>query len=177
MPRVSEKPASFTGNSKKLQTQKETNMKKILAAAAISTAGLMPAEAETIEIRTNGSTPAVIGTADNFTGQAVISPLYPPTDMTRASTGLVNFAPGARTVWHSHPAGQMLIITGGQGWVQEEGKERRGINPGDVVWIPAGVKHWHGATAISPMAHIALSYMRDGKNVDWFEPVSDEQYR
>jgi quercetin dioxygenase-like cupin family protein len=157
--------------------QKETDMKKVLAAAAISTAGLMPAQAETIEIRTNGSTPAVVGTTDNFTGHAVISPLYPPTDMTRASTGLVNFAPGARTAWHTHPAGQMLIITTGQGWVQEEGKERRIVNPGDVVWIPAGVKHWHGATATSPMAHIALSYMQDGKNVDWLEPVSDEQYR
>lgn len=72
---------------------------------------------------------------------------------------------------------QMLIITTGQGWVQEEGKERRVVNPGDVVWIPADVKHWHGATATSPMAHIALSYMQDGKNVDWLEPVSDEQYR
>jgi quercetin dioxygenase-like cupin family protein len=152
-------------------------MKKILTAAAIAAAGVIPAQAETIEIRTNGSTPAMIGTADNFTGQAVISALYPPTDITRASTGLVNFAPAARTVWHSHPAGQMLIVTAGQGWVQEDGKQRRVINPGDVVWIPAGVKHWHGATATSPMAHIALSYMQDGKNVDWLEPVSDEQYR
>lgn len=74
-------------------------------------------------------------------------------------------------------SGQMLIVTAGQGWVQEDSKERRIINPGDVVWIPAGVKHWHGATTTSPMAHIAVSYMHDGKNVDWFEPVSDEQYR
>lgn len=152
-------------------------MKKVLAAAAIGAAGIIPAQADTIEIRANGITPAVIGTMDNFTGQAVISALYPPTDITRASTGLVNFAPGARTVWHTHPAGQMLIVTAGQGWVQEDGKERRIINPGDVVWIPAGVKHWHGATTSSPMAHIAVSYMHDGKNVDWFEPVSDEQYR
>jgi quercetin dioxygenase-like cupin family protein len=152
-------------------------MNKILAAAAISTVGIFPAQAESIEIRANGSTAAVIGTAGNFSGHAVISPLFPPTDITRASTGLVNFAPGARTVWHSHPAGQLLIVTSGQGWVQEDGKERRVINPGDVVWIPAGMKHWHGATATSPMAHIAVSYMRDGKNVDWLEPVSDAQYR
>lgn len=152
-------------------------MKTILAAAAIGAASVVPAQAEAIEIRANGSTPAVIGTADNFTGHAVISALYPPTEMTRASTGLVNFAPGARTVWHTHPAGQMLIVTAGQGWVQKEGKERRTINPGDVVWIPAGVKHWHGATATSPMAHIAVSYIQDGKNVDWLEAVSDEQYR
>lgn len=152
-------------------------MKKILAAAAIGAAGVVPAQAESIEIHANGSTPAVIGAAGNFTGHAVISALYPPTDVTRASTGLVNFAPGARTVWHTHPAGQMLIVTAGQGWVQEEGKDKRVINPGDVVWIAAGVKHWHGATATSPMAHIALSYMKDGKNVDWLEAVSDEQYR
>lgn len=153
-------------------------MKKILAAAAIGAAGMVSAQAQSIEIRTNGSTPAILGKIpDNFTGHAVISPLYPPNDTTRASTGLVNFAPGARTVWHTHPAGQMLIVTAGQGWVQEEGKERRVINPGDVVWIAAGVKHWHGATTTSPMAHIALSYMHDGKNVDWLEPVSDEQYR
>lgn len=152
-------------------------MKKTLAAAAIGAASAISAQAETIEIRANGSTPAVIGRADNFTGQAVISPLYPPTDITRATTGLVNFAPGARTVWHTHPAGQMLIVTSGQGWVQEEGRERRVINPGDVVWIAAGVKHWHGATAASPMAHIAVTYMQDGKNVDWLEPVADAQYR
>ena len=152
-------------------------MKTILAAAAIGAAGVMPTQADTIEIRANGSTPAVIGTTTNFSGQAVISPLYPPTDITRASTGLVNFAPGARTVWHTHPAGKMLIVTAGQGWVQEESKARRVINPGDVIWIPAGVKHWHGATATSPMAHIAVSYMKDGKNVDWLETVSDQQYR
>lgn len=152
-------------------------MKTVLAAAAIGAASVMPAQADNIEIRTNGTTPAVIGTAANFTGQAIISPLYPSTAMTQVSTGLVNFAPGARTVWHTHPAGQLLIVTAGQGWVQEDGKERRIINPGDAVWIPPGVKHWHGATATSPMTHIALTYMKDGKNVDWLEAVSDEQYR
>lgn len=144
-------------------------MSKTPAAAATDAAG--------IEIRTNGSTPAMLGEPGNFTGQAVISPLYPATEITRASAGLVNFAPGARTVWHTHPTGQLLIVTAGQGWVQEEGKDRRVINPGDVVWIAPGVKHWHGATATSPMAHIALSYLQDGRNVDWLEPVSDAQYR
>lgn len=152
-------------------------MKTILTAAAIGAASIMSAQAEGIEIRTNGNTPAIIGATDNFSGHAVISTLYPPTDITRASMGLVNFAPGARTVWHTHPAGQLLIITAGQGWVQEEGKDKRVINPGDVVWIPEGVKHWHGATSTSPMTHIALSYMKDGKNVDWLEAVSDVQYR
>lgn len=152
-------------------------MKKILAAAAVSTVGVLPAQAQNIEIRANGSAPVAIGKPDNFTGHAVINALFPPTEITRASTGLVNFAPGARTAWHTHPAGQLLIITSGQGWVQEDGRDRQVINPGDVVWIPAGVRHWHGATAASPMAHIAISYMRDGKNVDWMEPVSETQYR
>jgi quercetin dioxygenase-like cupin family protein len=152
-------------------------MNKILAAAAVSTVGIFPAQADSIEIKANGSSVAAIGAGGNFTGHAVINALFPPTDITRASTGLVNFAPGARTVWHTHPAGQLLIVTSGQGWVQEDGNDRRVINPGDVVWIPAGVKHWHGATATSPMAHIAVSYMQDGKNVDWLEPVSDAQYR
>lgn len=151
-------------------------MKNILAAVAISVAGLLPAQADSISIRENGASPAVFGTMDNFTGQAVITALYPFTDVTRATTGLVNFAPAARTAWHTHPAGQLLIVTTGQGWVQEDGKDRRVINPGDVVWIPAGLKHWHGATATSPMAHIAVSYMQDGKNVNWLEPVSDELY-
>lgn len=152
-------------------------MKKVLAAAAVGAAGIMPAEAEGIEIRTNGSTPAVTGAAEYFTGHVTITPLYPPTDITRANTGLVNFAPGARTVWHTHPAGQLLIVTSGQGAVQEEGKEKHIINPGDVIWIPEGVKHWHGAAGTSPFAHIAVTYMKDGKTVDWLEPVSDAQYR
>lgn len=153
-------------------------MKKVLAAAAMSTMGAVSAGAEGIEIHPNGSTPSVIGkTPENFTGHTVITPLFPPNDTTRANAGLVTFAPGARTTWHTHPAGQLLFITSGQGWVQEEGKERRTVNAGDVVWFAAGVKHWHGATATSPMAHIAMTYVVDGKNVDWLEPVSDEQYR
>ncbi|KAG0753109.1 hypothetical protein G6F22_021594 [Rhizopus arrhizus] len=70
----------------------------------------------------------------------------------------------------------MLIVTGGQGWVQQEGQARRVINSGDVVWIPAGVKHWHGATDKTGMSHIAVSYMKDGSNVTWQELVSDKDY-
>jgi quercetin dioxygenase-like cupin family protein len=152
-------------------------MKSILAAAAVSAASIgSPASADTIEIRHNGETPALIGAPNNFTGHAVINPMYPPNDFTRANVGLVDFSPGARTTWHSHPAGQMLIVTAGMGWVQEEGKQRSVIEPGDVVWIPAGVKHWHGATDRTSMSHIALTYMKDEKNVDWLKPVSDEQY-
>lgn len=153
-------------------------MKKILAAAAVSTIAATSAGAEGIDIRRNGSAPSVLGKSpENFTGTAVITPLFPPNETTRANAGLVTFAPGARTIWHTHPAGQLLFITSGQGWVQEEGKERQTVNAGDTVWFAPGVKHWHGATDKTPMAHIAMTYMVDGKNVDWLEPVSDEQYR
>lgn len=152
-------------------------MRTLMAATLFAITGITPALAQRIEITPNGSTPSVTGAPGQFTGQAVISPLFPATDNTRSTTGEVTFAPGARTVWHTHPAGQLLIVTSGKGWVQQQGEARREINPGDVVWIPAGVKHWHGATTTTGMRHIAVSYMRDGKNVDWFEPVTDEQYR
>lgn len=119
----------------------------------------------------------VAGKPGNFTGNAEIRSLFPPNDSTRANVGLVDFAPGARTTWHTHPAGQLLIVTAGMGWIQEERQKRRVIESGDVVWIPSGVKHWHGATDTTSMSHVALTYMVDGKNVDWLEPVSDEQYR
>ncbi|AID92163.1 MULTISPECIES: (R)-mandelonitrile lyase [Klebsiella] len=152
-------------------------MKAIIAAAAMSVLGTTQVSAESIEIRRNGQTPSVVGKADNFSGHAVVSPLLPPNESTCANLGQVDFAPGARTAWHTHPAGQLLIVTAGKGWVQEEGKARQDIAPGDVVWIPAAVRHWHGATATSPMSHLAMTYMVDGKNVDWQEPVSDEQYQ
>lgn len=152
-------------------------MKAILAAAAMAVLGTAQVSADEIEIRRNGQTPSVSGKAENFTGQAVISSLLPPNDSTRANLGQVDFAPGARTVWHTHPAGQLLIVTAGKGWVQEEGKARQEISPGDVVWIPATVRHWHGATATSPMSHLAMTYMVDGSNVEWQEPVTDEQYK
>ncbi|MBA7933138.1 cupin domain-containing protein [Klebsiella sp. RHBSTW-00215] len=151
-------------------------MKAIIAAAAMSVLGAAQVCAESIEIRRNGQTPSVVGKADNFSGHAVVSPLLPPNESTRASLGQVDFAPGARTAWHTHPAGQLLIVTTGKGWVQEEGKVRQDIAPGDVIWIPATVRHWHGATSTSPMSHLAMTYRVEGKNVDWQELVSDEQY-
>lgn len=152
-------------------------MRTALAAALITTLTISSAIAQDIAITPNGATPSAVGTPDQFTGQVIINPLFPATDETRATTGEVTFAPGARTAWHTHPAGQLLIVTSGKGWVQQEGKERQEMVAGDAVWIPAGVKHWHGATDKTAMRHIAVSYMRDGKNVDWLEPVTDEQFR
>ena len=95
---------------------------------------------------------------------------------TRATGGHVTFEPGARSAWHTHPAGQILIVTSGVGWVQEWEGEKREIRPGDVIWTPPGVKHWHGATATNGMSHIAIQDAVDGKNVDWLEKVGEEQY-
>jgi quercetin dioxygenase-like cupin family protein len=106
----------------------------------------------------------------------VLDPLFGTTEHTHATGDHVTFAPGARTAWHTHPAGQTLIVTTGTGWVQEWGGAKHEIKPGDVVWIPPGVKHWHGATASTLMRHIAITEMVDGNTVEWLEHVGDEQY-
>ena len=129
-----------------------------------------------IEIKPNGSRPSAKGPAHNFTGSVVIDPLFDASAHTHATGGLVTFEPGARTAWHTHPAGQTLIVTSGTGWVQESGGERQQIQPGDVIWIPPNVKHWHGATTTNRMSHIAITNVVDGRNVDWLEQVSDVEY-
>jgi quercetin dioxygenase-like cupin family protein len=91
--------------------------------------------------------------------------------------GHVTFETGARSAWHTHPLGQTLIVTSGLGWAQCEGGPIEEIRPGDVIWFPAGVKHWHGAAATTAVTHIAVTEFLNGKNVDWMEKVSDEQYR
>ena len=129
-----------------------------------------------IDIKRNGSRPSVRGPAQSFTGSAIVDPLFEATEHTHATGALVTFEPGARTAWHTHPAGQTLIVTAGVGWVQQSGGEPQQIQPGDVIWIPPNVKHWHGATATNGMSHIAITNVLNGKNVDWMEQVSDEQY-
>jgi quercetin dioxygenase-like cupin family protein len=152
---------------------------KLLAVVALSLVLLAgaPAGAESIKIAPGGSLPTARGPAQNFTGSVLVEPLFRAADPARASAGHVTFEPGARSAWHTHPAGQALIVTSGVGWIQEWGGERREIRPGDVVWIPPGVKHWHGATTTNAMRHIAVQEFVDGKNVDWLEKVTDEQYR
>jgi quercetin dioxygenase-like cupin family protein len=88
----------------------------------------------------------------------------------------VTFEPGARTAWHTHPLGQTIIVTAGAGYVQQEGQARQSIRPGDTVWIPPHVKHWHGAALGTGMTHIAMSEALDGKTVEWLEQVSDADY-
>ena len=130
-----------------------------------------------IEIRRQGSQPATKGPAEYFTGSVRVTPLFQATDSTRAAGVSVTFEPGARSAWHSHPAGQTLIVTSGTGWVQQEGGRRQEIKTGDVIWTPPGVKHWHGATSSQAMTHIAIQEHADGKVVDWQEHVTEQEYR
>ena len=129
-----------------------------------------------MEITRNGTQPSGKGPADWFTGTVRIDPLFQPNDSRRAAANTVTFEPGARTAWHTHPLGQTLIVTAGCGRVQHEGGPIEEIHPGDVVWIPPGEKHWHGAAPSTAMTHIATQEQLDGKVVDWLEHVSDAQY-
>lgn len=130
-----------------------------------------------MEIRRNGSQPSTRGSADNFTGTVHVDPLFNSPEPARGSGGRVTFEPGARTAWHAHPLGQTLIVTAGCGRVQRDGKPVQEIRPGDVVWIPPGVKHWHGASPTTAMTHIAIQEKRDDKVVEWMEQVADADYR
>jgi quercetin dioxygenase-like cupin family protein len=131
----------------------------------------------TMEIKRSGSQPSRKAPADYFTGAVRIDPLFQAPEPARVSGGSVTFEPSARTAWHTHPLGQTLIVTAGLGWVQREGGPIEEVRPGDVVWFPPGEKHWHGATPTTAMTHIAIQEAVNGKNVDWMEKVSDEQYR
>lgn len=130
-----------------------------------------------VEIKRSGSQPSTKGSADYFTGTVRVDPLFQASGPARAAGASVTFEPGARTAWHTHPLGQTLIVTAGCGLVQGWGGPVRPIWPGDVVRIPPGEKHWHGATATSAMTHTAIQEQLDGKAVDWMEKVSDELYQ
>ena len=130
-----------------------------------------------MDIKRSGSQPSGKGPAENFTGTVRIDPLFNPPAPARAFGASVTFEPGARTAWHTHPLSQTLIVTAGGGRVQRWGGPVEEIRPGDVVWIPPGEKHWHGAAATTAMTHIAIQEQLDGKTADWMEQVTDEQYQ
>ena len=131
---------------------------------------------QSIRILRSGSQPSRQVLPGNFTGSVRVDPLFQANAPARASGSLVTFEPGARTAWHTHPLGQILIVTAGLGRVQRWGDPIEDIRQGDVVWIPPGQKHWHGAAPQSSMAHIAISESLDGESVEWMEKVSDAQY-
>ena len=148
------------------------------AAACISTAGLATAQsnAPTQEITPAGAQPSAAGPAEFFTGRVRVDPIWPANDNINASGAMVTFEPGARSAWHTHPAGQRLYVVSGVGLTQEWGKPVQVIRPGDVVWCPPNVKHWHGAMPTTAMSHLAVTGLLQGRNVNWMEKVSDEQY-
>ena len=145
----------------------------LTAAALLASASI---EAQRLTIARGGSRPVNSAPAQNFTGAVRVDMLFEPLDGSHASGGSVTFEPGARTAWHSHPGGQILIITAGIGRVQRWGDPVEEVRAGDVVRIPAGEKHWHGASPHVSMTHIAVTEARDGTAVRWMEKVSDEQY-
>jgi 4-carboxymuconolactone decarboxylase len=133
-------------------------------------------DSQTIKITRSGSQPSSQGPADYFTGSVRVDPLFTANHPARTSGARVTFEPGARSAWHTHPLGQTLIVTAGTGWVQQWGGPIQEVRQGDVVWMPPGVKNWHGATATAGMTHLAIQEHVDGKTVEWMEKVSDTQY-
>lgn len=129
-----------------------------------------------MKITRSGTNPSNPGPADYFTGAVRIDPLFAAEAPGRAVGAHVTFEPGARTAWHTHPAGQTLIVTFGRGRVQREGGEIEEISQGDVIWFPADEKHWHGAAPDTAMSHIAIQESIDGTAVTWMEKVTDEDY-
>lgn len=129
-----------------------------------------------MDIQRAGTNPSIEGPADWFTGDVRIDPVFQAEDPGRVAGASVTFEPGARTAWHTHPLGQTLLITSGLGRVQREGGPVEEVRPGDVVWFPAGEKHWHGASPETAMTHLAIQEQLDGSAVEWLEHVTDEQY-
>lgn len=130
-----------------------------------------------MELKRNGSQPSQAGPADWFTGRVRIDPLHTAPPPARHGVASVTFEPGARTVWHSHPLGQTLVVLSGTGWTQCDGEAIVEIRAGDVVWCPPGHRHWHGASATTAMTHIAIQEALAGTMVTWMEPVDDATYR
>jgi quercetin dioxygenase-like cupin family protein len=152
----------------------------LLFASVVSKAQTSAAKAPTsssIKISRSDSLQPKKASAEYFTGSVQVQELFPAYDPSRTSGGKVTFEPGARSAWHTHPFGQILIVTDGTGWIQQWGGRIEEIRKGDVIWIPAGVKHWHGATSSTTMTHIAIQEQVNGKAVEWMEKVTDEQYR
>lgn len=167
----------------------ERTKMKLLAATALSLSLLASAFAQSnqavsasaqdsqmIKITRRGSQPSRQGPSENFTGSVRVDPLFRANAPARTSGSLVTFEPGARSAWHTHPLGQVLIVTAGTGRVQRWGDPVDEIRQGDVVWIPPGQKHWHGAAPNSSMAHIAIVEALEDLAIRWMEKVSDEQY-
>jgi 4-carboxymuconolactone decarboxylase len=123
------------------------------------------------------SQPSSKGPAENFTGNVTVTPLFPANASASYSGAYVTFEAGARSAWHTHPAGQRLVVTAGVGRTAQWGGRVQEIKAGDVIWCPPGVKHWHGASPTAAMTHLALTGTVNNKAVEWMEKVTDAQYK
>ena len=123
-----------------------------------------------------GSRPTRVAPPEYFTGNVMQDPIIVTAAPARLVANSVSFQAGARTAWHTHPLGQTLYVIAGLGRVQAKGGPIRELRPGDVVWIPPGEKHWHGASPHNAMTHIAMQEALDGSYVTWMEHVTDAEY-
>lgn len=144
----------------------------LFIASTISDANSAPQ----IQIYKNGSSPSAKAPATNFTGDVRVEMLFPKGRESNLSSGIVTFEPKARTNWHSHPSGQALYILSGVGQVQQWGSNIEEVRAGDVVWFPANIKHWHGASETNAMSHLSIAPINNGKSSDWMEKVTDNQF-
>jgi quercetin dioxygenase-like cupin family protein len=159
-------------------------MKRLLGATAALAITGAPAPAEShdqerkraMEITRKADMTTVDGPSAYFTGKVTITGQFQRPDPSRVSGAIVHFEPGARTAWHTHPAGQTLIVTEGTGWTQTEGGPKLEFHAGDILWCPAEHKHWHGATPHETMTHIAIQEAVNGSPVTWLEKVTDDEY-
>lgn len=129
-----------------------------------------------LEIKRAGTQPSARGPEDYFTGTVRIDAPFKGSGEARLAGATVTFEPGSRTAWHTHPLGQMLLVTAGFGRAQRDGGPVEEIRPGDIVWFPPGERHWHGAAPHCAMTHIAIAEALDGRSVDWLEKVTDAEY-
>jgi 4-carboxymuconolactone decarboxylase len=161
--------AFYAGWSK--ATKAMTTMARTLGQIAATAAQMatMPAN--------RAAAPETPSASSNFTGSVSVTQPFRGSGGARLGGATVTFQPGARTKWHIHPLGQLLVVTAGRAWVQIEGEQVRALGPGEVVWTPPGAKHWHGATRSSSMTHVGVSESEEGSPVTWLEPVSDAQYQ
>jgi quercetin dioxygenase-like cupin family protein len=146
------------------------------ARSLVADPGRLPQRRSSMDIQRNGSKPSVKGPAAYFTGTVRIDTPFQAQEPGRTGGAVVTFEAGARTHWHTHPLGQILLVTSGLGWTQCEDGPVTEIRPGDVIYCPPGHRHWHGATPTTAMTHVAIAEMLDGRAVDWMEPVTDAQY-
>lgn len=179
-----------TSDNRNLITRRASLKLGTAAAGTFAVSGVMAASMATpvmaappsspddkVTVARAGSTPSAVGPAEHFTGSVRVDSRFKGTDPARVGGGIVTFEPSARTAWHTHPLGQTLIVVSGVGRVQHWDGPVQEIRPGDVVWIPPGVKHWHGASPTVAMSHVAISESLNGNGVTWMEHVSDEQYQ